>query len=75
MKKRLNLDKISICSFVTEIRTKELMGASNCCLRDTDLGGNNCETFGHLGGCGSTGTNGDPTGMNSAICTAFECSV
>ncbi len=72
MKKKLNLEEIEVSSFITKINYENIIGASNCCLRDTEAG-ENCYTFGHFSDCGSTGTDGDPTGMNTVVCTNITC--
>lgn len=64
MKKKLNLERISIQSFVTAIDPKEIVGASGCCLNESGPGENNCITWGHASDCGSTGNTDDPTGRN-----------
>ena len=64
MKKKLNLEKISIQSFVTAIDPKEIMGASGCCFNESGDDMNNCITWGHAGDCGSTGNTDAPTGRN-----------
>lgn len=61
MKKKLSLQNIAVSSFITEIKLDKLIGASGCCLHDSEPGGN-CYTYGHEGGCGSTGNTDDPTG-------------
>ncbi len=66
MKKKLSLKNIAIKSFVTEIDSKSIIGASGCCLHDSEPGGN-CYTYGHESDCGSTGTDDEPTGMNTMM--------
>jgi len=65
-KKKLNLEQLKVNSFVTELQMSQLIGASGCCLHDSEPGGN-CYTFGHEGDCGSTGNTDNPTGRMSQM--------
>ena len=72
MKKKLNLENLSIQSFITAINPKEIVGASGCCLNESGPG-DNCFTWGHESDCGSTGNTDDPTGERN-MNTVMFCS-
>jgi len=69
-KTQLTLNELKVKSFITLEKQSQQIGASGCCLRDTDQGLNNCFTFGP---CHSTGSGDDPTGMFTAITNESAC--
>ncbi|MEL7145248.1 MAG: pinensin family lanthipeptide [Bacteroidota bacterium] len=64
--RKLNLSQLQVTSFVTKIDPHRIQGGfSECCgvrLYDSDDNANNCNSFGHVTMCGSTGNTDNTTG-------------